>query len=137
MGEDALYQDCLKSRAAHCGHLDLVHGKTMVYKYGGSDSSFNNLGGTPMLLWQAIKEAKQAGAEELDLGRSDLDNPGLIAFKDRWSAGRCTLITWRAPSVVASLYLQGLKIRWAKEVLARMPESVLTLAGRLLYRHIG
>ena len=39
----------------------------MVYKYGGSDAKFNNLGATSMLFWQAIKEAKEAGAEELDL----------------------------------------------------------------------
>ena len=54
----------------------------MVYTYGGSDAKFNNLGGTPMLFWRMIKEANDAGAEELNLGRSDLDNQGLITFKE-------------------------------------------------------
>jgi lipid II:glycine glycyltransferase (peptidoglycan interpeptide bridge formation enzyme) len=62
----------------------------MVCKYGGSDARFHNLGGIQMLLWQAIKEAKEAGVEELDLGRSDLNNQGLITFKNRWSATRST-----------------------------------------------
>ena len=109
----------------------------MVYKYGGSDTRFNNLGGTAMLFWQAIKDAKQAGAEVLDFGRSDLDNPGLIAFKERWSAECSTLNTWRAPLAVSSPHRERLKMRCTKEVFARMPDSVLTLAGRLLYRHIG
>ena len=103
MGKDVCIRIVSKADQPIAGILTMNHGKKMVYKYGGSDAQFQYLGGMPMLFWQAIKEAKQAGAEELDLGRSDLDNPGLIAFKDRWSAGRCTLITWRVPSVVKSL----------------------------------
>ena len=90
-----------------------------------------------MLFWQAIKEAKEAGAEELDFGRSDIDNPGLIAFKGRWSAECSTLTTWRAPMVASSPRLERLKVRCTKEVFARVPDSALTLAGRILYRHIG
>ncbi|TMQ29277.1 MAG: hypothetical protein E6K65_09830 [Nitrospirae bacterium] len=89
-----------------------------------------------MLFWRAIKDAKDAGMEELDLGRSDLDNAGLITFKERWSATPATLTTWRAPAVSASPS-GHLKVRLAKEVCARLPDSVLTLAGRFLYRHIG
>jgi hypothetical protein len=109
----------------------------MVYKYGGSDAKFNNLGATPMLFWRAIKDAKDAGMEELDLGRADLDNQGLITFKERWSAVNSTLTTWRAPAVTVSPSFEHIKIRLVKEMCARLPKSVLTLAGRLLYRHIG
>jgi len=66
-----------------------------------------------------------------------LDNPGLITFKERWAAAKSTLTTWRAPATVASLSSEHRKIRLAKEICARLPESVLTFAGRLLYRHIG
>ena len=109
----------------------------MVYKYGGSDVRFNSSGATPMLFWRAIMEAKANGMEELDLGRSDLDNPGLITFKERWSAVRSTLTTWRAPTTVSSLLSEHRKVRLAKEICARLPQPVLRLAGRLLYRHIG
>ena len=90
-----------------------------------------------MLFWQTIKEAKEAGLEELDLGRSDLENQGLITFKERWSAVSSTLTTWRAPAKSVSLFFEHLKVRLAKEVCARLPNSILTLVGRLLYRHIG
>ena len=137
MGEDVCIRIASKAGQPVAGILTLSHGRRMVYKYGGSDTRFNNLGGTPMLFWHAIKEAKQAGAEELDFGRSDLDNPGLIAFKGRWSAACSILSTWRVPIAVSSPRRERLKIRCTKEVFARLPDSVLTLAGRLLYRHIG
>ena len=90
-----------------------------------------------MLFWRAIKEAKEAGAEELDLRRSDLDNQGLITFKECWSATSSTLTTWRAPAVTVYSSFEDIKIRLAKKVCARLPDRVLTLAGRFLYRHIG
>jgi hypothetical protein len=137
MGKDVCIRIASKGGQPVAGILTISHGKKMVYKYGGSDTHFNSLGGTPMLFWQAIKEAKEAGAEELDLGRSDIDNPGLIAFKGRWSAECSTLTTWRAPMVASSPRLESLKVRCAKEVFARLPDSLLTMAGRIFYRHVG
>ena len=137
MGKDALIRIAFKAGQPIAGILTLDHGKQMVYKYGGSDAKFNNLGGTAMLFWQAIKEAKEAGMEVLDLGRSDLDNPGLITFKERWATASSALATWRYPAVVVSPSIERLKVRLAKEVCAWLPGRVLRLAGRLLYRHIG
>ncbi|BFU93450.1 MAG: hypothetical protein NTNFB02_01720 [Nitrospira sp.] len=113
------------------------HKKKMYYKYGGSDARFNSLGATPMLLWKAIQAAKLAGMEELDLGRSEIDNPGLIRFKERWGAYAVPLTRWRGPADVVSPRLERLKVRLATTVCARVPRKVLVLAGRLLYRHVG
>jgi hypothetical protein len=136
MGKDACIRIASKAGQPVAGLLTVSYGNKLVYKYGGSDARFHKLGGIQMLLWQAIKEAKEAGAEEFDLGRSDLDNQGLITFKEHWSATSSTLTTWRAPAgTVPSV--EHIKGRLAKDVCARLPDSVLTLAGRLLYRHIG
>ena len=137
MGDDMCIRIASKAGRPVAGILTISHGKKVVYKYSGSDTRFNNLGGTPMLLWQVIKEAKEVGVEEFDFGRSDLDNPGLIAFKEHWSAVNSTLTTWRAPAATASSSLDQVKGWLAKEGFARLPDSALTLAGRLLYRHIG
>lgn len=137
MGKDVCIRIASKAGRPIAGIMTLEHGKKMVYKYGGSDAKLNNLGAMSMLFWRAIKDAKDAGMEELDLGRSDLDNPGLITFKERWSAARTTLTTWRTPAVITSPSFEHLRTRLAKEVCARLPDSALTLAGRLLYRHIG
>jgi CelD/BcsL family acetyltransferase involved in cellulose biosynthesis len=137
MKKDVCIRIASKEGRPIAGILTLNYAKGVVYKYGGSDATFNHLGATPMLFWQAIREAKEAGAEELDLGRSDLDHTGLITFKERWSAVSSTVTTWRTPAVTVSPSLARFKLLLAKQICARLPDSVLTLAGRLLYRHIG
>jgi CelD/BcsL family acetyltransferase involved in cellulose biosynthesis len=115
--------------------LTLCHKKSMVYKYSCSNASFNNLGGTPLLLWNAIQEAKNNGLEELDLGRSDADNMGLIAFKEHWGAVGTELSYWTYPHTPLD------KSRAWQRGLARLvpvtPDFALRAAGALLYRHIG
>ena len=135
MGKDVCIRIASKDGRPIAGIMTLDHGRTMVYKYGGSDARFNNLGATPLLFWRAIKEAKDAGMQQLDLGRSGQDNPGLITFKERWSAQSFSLTNWRAPA--ASLTLEKTKVRLAKEICARLPDALSALAGRFLYRHIG
>jgi Acetyltransferase (GNAT) domain len=137
MGKAVCIRVAFKGNQPIAGILTLDHGKKVYYKYGGSDATFNNLGATPMLFWEAIKAAKAAGMEELDLGRSELDNRGLIRFKERWSAERISLSTWRAPVTHVSPSFEYVKLRLAKIVCAYSPSRVLILAGRLLYRHIG
>ncbi len=108
------------------------------YKYSCLDLKYRNLGGTPILLWHAIREAKQRGAREYDLGRSDADNEGLITFKDRWGARRDTLTYYRFPPHHEILHAdEGWKMRVARSVFSYLPDRLLVLAGHLLYRHIG
>jgi len=138
MGKAVSIRVAFKEHQPIAGILTLDHGNKVYYKYGASDAAFNNLGATPMLFWQVIKAAKAAGMEELDLGRSELDNRGLIRFKERWSAEGIPLSTWRAPAgAVLSPAVESLKLRMAKMVCAYSPSRLLILAGRLLYRHIG
>lgn len=137
VGGDLCIRVASKAGRPVAGILTISHGKKMIYKYGGSDAQFNNLGGMPMLLWKAIQEGKQAGVEELDLGRSDRDNTGLIAFKEHWSAEPVPLSYWRYPETAKSTLTEGWKARYAKQLLTRLPNSVVSLAGNLLYRHIG
>jgi|CXWL01.1.fsa_nt_gi hypothetical protein len=137
VGEDLCIRIASKAGQPIAGILTLSHGNKMFFKYGGSDARYHNLGGIPMLFWEAIKEAKQAGAEELDFGRSDIDNAGLIVFKERWFAARSTLTRWCSPRDVSAPFHEQGKVKGAKAICARLPNSVLNVAGRLLYRHIG
>ena len=66
--------------------ITLRHGRALVYKYGCSDARSHNLGGTALLLWKAIQEAKErksqailfAGdAAELGKARALLHGAGL------------------------------------------------------------
>lgn len=117
--------------------LTLSHKQVLVYKYGCSDPSSNPLGGTPLLFWEAIKKAKSSQMCELDMGRSDCDNPGLVTFKDRWGATRSTLIYSRYPSGRSRTSAPGWQVNIAKYVVSRIPDGLLTAAGRVLYKHVG
>ena len=116
--------------------LTLSHKRRMVYKYGGSIASLNKLGGMAFLFWKTIQEAKDKGFEELDLGRSDSDNLGLITFKEHWGATGTALRYWTyppRPQVPHSTWQKGL----ARCLVRAAPDFALEAIGTLLYRHIG
>jgi hypothetical protein len=117
--------------------LTLSFKKTMVYKYGGSDARHHRLGGMPFLFWRAIQEAKAQGIEELDLGRSDLDQPGLVAFKDHLGATRTTLTYYTCPERRKGTAHDGPLSRAARRIVPYLPDAALDLTGRLLYKHLG
>lgn len=117
--------------------LTLSHKQSLVYKYGCSDPNSNNLGGTPLLFWNTITEAKNNQFAELDLGRSDRDNPGLVTFKDRLGAVRSELLYFRYPGQRSQSTSPTWRSNAAKYVVARMPNGLLTATGKALYRHVG
>jgi lipid II:glycine glycyltransferase (peptidoglycan interpeptide bridge formation enzyme) len=139
--------ECMGDRLAFCvatsrdrpvaAMLTLRHERTLTYKYGASDAELHSLGGMPFLFWNVIRRAKDAGVTALDLGRSDADNAGLITFKDRLGAARSTVTYVRCSAAGNRSARQGYGMVLAKGLFARLPDSLLTTAGRLLYRHIG
>ena len=116
--------------------LTIHHKNVVTYKYGCSDARHHKLGGMVFLFWKTIQEAKDKGYEELDMGRSDTDNPGLVAFKSHWGSTCSVLNYWQYPSSVT-----GLQSPWKMKLLTNLvsiaPDASLIAAGNLLYRHIG
>lgn len=137
MGKDVCIRIAFKGNQPVAGILTMTHRKQMYYKYGGSDARYNNLGATPMLFWQAIQAAKSAGMEQLDLGRSEIENRGLIRFKERWGAQSVRVTLWRGPAGEVPPQLERLKVRLAKTMCTYVPERMLVSMGRLMYRHVG
>jgi len=128
----------VKGDIAVAAILTIAWRDTLVYKYGCSDPAFSNLGGTPMLFWKAIQAAKAANQNCFDLGRSDLDNEGLLAFKDHWAATRTELSYWRDPAPEQNqMSHSGWNKRLAGQIFKRTPDRLLAMAGRILYPHIG
>jgi len=119
------------------GILTLWFKKTLVYKYGGSDARYHNLGGMPFLFWQAIQQAKRMALEEFDLGRSDAEDTGLIDFKRHLGATGLTLVYYRFPAGRAARSANSWRVQAAKQVFALMPDPMLNVAGKLLYKHLG
>ena len=75
------------------GVLTLAYKDTLVCKYGCSDKEFSELGGTPLLFWKAIQDAKNGGLATLIPGDSIRTTRGLIVFTDRWGASRSDSIS--------------------------------------------
>ena len=137
LGENVCIRIASKDGQAVAGILTLVHGQSVVYKYGGSDARLNSLGGTPLLFWKTIQDAKHIGAQELDLGRSDCDAAGLIAFKEHLAATRSTLTYWRCPGATRSASKNAWTLSVARRVFAWLPGGIRRAGGRFFYRHIG
>jgi hypothetical protein len=117
--------------------LTLHFGSTAVYKYGGSDAALHRLGGMPLLTWRAIEDARARGAVVLDLGRSDLDDHGLVTFKERWGAARSRVCYLRWPGGAPERTGAGWAWRLGGRVVSRLPAPLLRMTGEILYRHMG
>lgn len=117
--------------------LTLASKQTVVYKYGCSDPAFHNLGGMQALMWAAIQYAKKRQARLFDFGRSDLNNEGLISYKNQWGTTLTTIHYYRNRAQKDPQSDQGATSGLAKKLFATMPDACLVAAGRLLYRHMG
>ena len=129
------------------------HARTCYYKYGCADPAYTNTGSNALLFWSAMRSARERGLEWFDLGRSDVDASGfrLAQSKENWGAIRNSLVYWRAEtsqcsprgSIAPELpeapmeHGHGPVGRMARLLFARLPDSLLVLSGRLLYRHVG
>jgi len=137
MGEALEIRLACKGTLPIAALLTLRFRNTIYYKYGCSNSRFHNLGAMPALLWKTIQESKAEGSEEFDLGRSESQNKGLVAFKNHWASEHTHLIYWRYPCPDPPPLEDDWKLRIVKRAFACMPNRLLALAGRLMYRHIG
>lgn len=134
--------DALQIRMAYqngtpiAGILTLHFRNVVYYKYGGSDARFNKFGATPWLLWKAIVAGKSNGATEFDMGRTQEDGGGLLAFKNHWVQPK-RLIYWQFPFMPSRESAGSWKMKMASRAFSYMPERLLTILGDLIYRHIG
>jgi len=138
MGDNLAIHVAYKSNVPVAATLTLQFRQALVYKYGCSDKRVANLGGTPFLFSKMFEYAKDRGLEEMDLGRSDLDEPGLITFKNRLGGVQEQVEYFRLP---ASREKQESGAPWLRELVkvgcGYAPDSLLVGAGKLLYRHLG
>ncbi len=117
--------------------LTLRHQSSLVYKYGCSDESYHTSGAMPFLFWKLVEEAKATGVAKIDLGRTDLDNEGLIRFKDRLGTARKLMTYYRYSHGREHRGMTGWSSRGFREFCSILPDTLFTTAGGVLYRHIG
>jgi hypothetical protein len=136
MGQKLQISVARKNGVSIAAMLTLRHGSTVVYKYGGSDQDFHHIGGMPYLFWNLIETSKQSGATEIDFGRSELKNQGLITFKDRFGTARKLITYFRHPYAEDRTATPPWIPRSLGRVLSILPTAVMPAVGRVIYRHI-
>jgi CelD/BcsL family acetyltransferase involved in cellulose biosynthesis len=137
MGQNVQIRLARKDGVPIAAILALRHRTTVVYKYGCSDERFHHLAAMPFLFWKLIEESKAAGAEQLDFGRTDLDNDGLTTFKDRFGATRRRITYLRYPESAKEKGVMAADLTAVRRLFCVLPDILLPWAGRLVYRHIG
>lgn len=117
--------------------VSIRHRSTVVYKYGCSDALNHRLGGMPFLFWKLVENSKNSGATKIDLGRSDMENQGLITFKDRLGAARRMLTYYRYTNPDTTENAPFWQSERARNLFLHLPDLAFSSAGRALYRHMG
>ena len=137
MGERVKIRVASQGGRPAAGILTIRYKSTMTYKYGCSDPTFHRMGPMQLLMWQAIQDAKSSGLLEFDMGRTDWNNEGLLTYKDRWGGARSTLMYFRHPPSNPQDRTENMPMRIAKRIVTVAPDSLLTTAGSILYRHFA
>ena len=114
----------------------LAFKQVLTYKYGASDERYLHTRPNNLLFAEAIRWAYDNGMCAYDLGRTDLENPGLASFKRSWGATERQL-AYTYTSADDSRATAGVAARVARRAIQRGPRSVGRAIGATLYKHYG
>jgi len=110
---------------------------TWHLEYSASDPRFLQQGSNQFLIWRCIEMAHQAGAKHFDFGRTSLSHHSLLEFKDRWQAKRRAIRYHYFPQDTKPTHSRDYSDSLLGRLNKRLPLSLLTWEGRLLYRHLA
>jgi len=116
----------------------LLIGKKALYKYGASLFEYQNLRPNNLLMWESIKYIKAQGFNELNFGRTELENIGLRRFKLGWGTEEKILNYYRFNlGKKNNSSTSTISLNQRKFPLHRFPIFLLRLIGKFVYRHIA
>jgi lipid II:glycine glycyltransferase (peptidoglycan interpeptide bridge formation enzyme) len=110
----------------------------VIYKYGASNESFNNLRATNLVIWEAIDWFAKNGFRKFCFGRTEPENSGLRLFKNGWGTEETVLKYYRY-DVARSAFIPGKNDIHSslKHIFNMTPIPLLKMIGSLTYKHIG
>lgn len=122
------------------GAVYLVWNEVLYYKFGASLATALPLRPNDALVWTALRWASERGLRLVDWGLSDLDQPGLIAYKRKWASEEGRIVTLcstrEAPNTDQDLGpLLGELTRLLTDDV--VPDHITERAGSLLYRYFA
>lgn len=120
------------------GAMYLVWGDTVYYKFGASSPEHLARRPNDALHWALIQWAVERGLRVLDWGLSDLDQPGLCAYKRKWASVEGRILTLNAggpPSGRRSDVEDTLRQVTTLLTNPGVPDDVTASGGAALYRY--
>lgn len=124
------------------GVLFLDWGDTCYYKFNASDPEMLAVRPNDLVMWTGMQSAAERGRQWLDFGVSDLDQPGLIRYKEKYATETGyvdTMVCDTAVSAPASEQEAAGLLPALTQLLvqAGVPAEVTERGGELLYRYFA
>ena len=122
------------------GILLMNYKDVVYYLYGGSERGHLDKRPYHLLLWKTIETAYEEGFKFLDLGRTSLNNLGLMEFKRRWGAGEQNITSYAnhdKTGIKKSIWMNTHPIRnqAIMRINRKLPKFILRSFGNLFYKY--
>jgi hypothetical protein len=112
-------------------------GKKAVYKFAASDAKFLNLRANNLILWEGIRYLAETGLEELDFGRTALNDSGLRRFKLGYGSKEETINYFKfATALSPGPTVPHAMADFLCTVFGILPLALNRLAGAIIYPHL-
>ncbi len=120
------------------GAMFLEWNGVLYYKFGASRSEHLGLRPNDAIFWAGIRRGTERAMQWVDWGLSDLDQPGLVAYKRKWATQERRIVTLRSAISTPPLRAEvDVMLSQLTELLTEesVPEDLTARAGALLYRY--
>jgi len=127
------------------GLFTLRHGRRTSFEHVGVDPAYRGPSVFHFLYWKGILRAIEQGSEEVDFGRTDETNIGLMKFKERWNTEASDLVHLELPTSgghVSGESAPGsnasphsFRYRALQKACDLAPNPALIRLGRFCYKH--
>lgn len=112
--------------------------KTAYYKFGASLSEYGSTGHNQLLMWTAIKDAKEDGCAQFDFGRTFTGHTELLKYKMRWGGAVSEMRYACYPAPFKRLNSEEGKLKRISQGFIRaLPAGANALLGRLIYKSLA
>ena len=113
-------------------------GDKFAVEYSGDYYEARAIGANQLLYWHVMQAVREAGCASFSLGRTGLDNPGLLNYKRRWGTIEEGLKLIMLPKTQAdAIEKENLLYRFGKRLIVKSPPGIHRLIGEFCYRHLG
>jgi hypothetical protein len=121
------------------GALYLIWNDVIYYKFGASVPEHLVVRPNELLAWESMRLGQELGCRTYDWGVTDLDQPGLLAYKRKYATEERRVVTLlhTPPGHDAAASAEaGWMLSQLTDLLTRpdVPDEVTARAGELLYR---